>query len=216
MYLSKMQNVEADQVLFYRWRFRNWNSHWNLQSQISSEAQPVCSKNVSKLQPLQSAEKKSKKFKNLLLFGPKFCNNIRSFLTLHIRGLSRGSRANHRGCMATFWWSVFILRKISRFVWNFRETYNNPENPINHFGDKQHWIFIFLAIATHKFVVVFCVGLDLATNDTALSSFIMYMITLALATPLGIGAGIAITESSLLPDPAQHSITVNALQGKFN
>jgi len=73
--------------------------------------------------------------------------------------------------------------------------------------------FYYTVVATHKFIVVFCVGLDLATNDTALSSFIFYMTILSLASPLGIATGIAITESSLLSDPVQHSITVNALQG---
>jgi len=72
---------------------------------------------------------------------------------------------------------------------------------------------LFLAIATHKFVIVFCVGLELATNDTKLGSFISYMVTFSIATPIGIAIGIAITESSILADPTQHSMTVNALQG---
>ena len=72
----------------------------------------------------------------------------------------------------------------------------------------------FPAIACHKFVITFCVGLELATNDTRLISFIAYMVTFCLATPAGIGIGIAVSEAALLENPAYHFLTISALQGK--
>jgi zinc transporter ZupT len=77
-------------------------------------------------------------------------------------------------------------------------------------------ILLFSAIATHKFVITFCVGLELATNDTKLVSFIAYMITFCLASPLGIGIGIAVSEASMLENPAHHFLTISALQGIKN
>ena len=63
-------------------------------------------------------------------------------------------------------------------------------------------------------MITFCVGLELATNDTRLLSFIAYMVTFCLASPVGIGIGIAVSEAAMIENPAYHYLTVSALQGK--
>ncbi|XP_059097694.1 zinc transporter ZIP1-like isoform X2 [Tigriopus californicus] len=71
---------------------------------------------------------------------------------------------------------------------------------------------LFIAIATHKFVIIFCIGLELAINETPIKSFTLYMLTFALVSPLGIAIGILIAEASAF-DPEGHSLVVGILQG---
>eukprot|EP00094_Tigriopus_californicus_P013157 TCALIF_12724-PA protein Name:"Similar to Slc39a3 Zinc transporter ZIP3 (Mus musculus)" AED:0.26 eAED:0.26 QI:274/0.33/0.28/0.71/1/1/7/0/422 len=70
---------------------------------------------------------------------------------------------------------------------------------------------LFIAIATHKFVIIFCIGLELAINETPIKSFTLYMLTFALVSPLGIAIGILIAEASAF-DPEGHSLVVGILQ----
>lgn len=76
---------------------------------------------------------------------------------------------------------------------------------------KDVWT-LFIAIATHKFVIIFCIGLELAINETPIKSFSLYMLTFALVSPLGIAIGIVIAEASAF-DPEGHSLIVGILQG---
>lgn len=45
--------------------------------------------------------------------------------------------------------------------------------------------YLFTAIATHKFVIGFCVGVELVTSKTKLVLLILYIGTFAIVTPLG-------------------------------
>ncbi|XP_022920155.2 zinc transporter ZIP1-like [Onthophagus taurus] len=55
--------------------------------------------------------------------------------------------------------------------------------------------YLFAAIATHKLVIAFCVGLELVTSNTKTIKTILYIGTFAVVTPLGIGAGIVLKNS---------------------
>ena len=51
----------------------------------------------------------------------------------------------------------------------------------------------FVAVATHKYVISFCVGLELYNAGTPRKIFIAYILVYALMSPIGIGVGITIT-----------------------
>ncbi|XP_017778077.1 PREDICTED: zinc transporter ZIP1 isoform X2 [Nicrophorus vespilloides] len=53
--------------------------------------------------------------------------------------------------------------------------------------------YLFAAIATHKLVIAFCVGVELVTSKTKLVLILIYIGTFAIVTPLGIGVGIALS-----------------------
>jgi len=61
---------------------------------------------------------------------------------------------------------------------------------------SQIWYLCF-AIATHKFIIAFCVGLQMATSNMKRLLIILYVSTFSLMTPLGIGIGIALTSVSV-------------------
>jgi zinc transporter 1/2/3 len=73
--------------------------------------------------------------------------------------------------------------------------------------------YLFYAIAAHKFVIAFCVGLELISGGTKLVLTVVYMITFAMVTPLGIGIGIIVTEGIGPPNSLAHLWTVTVLQG---
>ncbi|KAL1459510.1 hypothetical protein WDU94_011482 [Cyamophila willieti] len=50
--------------------------------------------------------------------------------------------------------------------------------------------YLFGAIATHKLVIAFCVGIELVSSRTKLPLVIVYVGTFAIVTPLGIGLGL--------------------------
>ncbi|KDR22854.1 zinc transporter ZIP3-like isoform X2 [Zootermopsis nevadensis] len=53
--------------------------------------------------------------------------------------------------------------------------------------------YLFAAIATHKLVIAFCVGVELISTRTRLVLIFVYLATFAAVTPLGIGVGIALS-----------------------
>ncbi|KAJ9578449.1 hypothetical protein L9F63_005319, partial [Diploptera punctata] len=53
--------------------------------------------------------------------------------------------------------------------------------------------YLFAAIATHKLVIAFCVGVELISTRTKLVLIFVYLATFAAVTPLGIGVGIALS-----------------------
>lgn len=55
---------------------------------------------------------------------------------------------------------------------------------------------LFAAVATHKFVITFCVGLDMASNGVKPSLQICYMIVLSLVSSIGIGVGMALSNGT--------------------
>jgi zinc transporter 1/2/3 len=44
-------------------------------------------------------------------------------------------------------------------------------------------------VATHKYVISFCVGLELVTARTPLKLFAIYMSVFSLVSPIGVGIG---------------------------
>ncbi|XP_046391870.1 probable zinc transporter 12 [Ischnura elegans] len=74
------------------------------------------------------------------------------------------------------------------------------------------------AIAAHKLVIAFCVGVELVSARTRPALLLAYVATFAMVTPLGIGAGIAVTASQGQHDAAAAavpaaSVAVVVLQG---
>merc|ERR1711899_209687 len=57
------------------------------------------------------------------------------------------------------------------------------------------WYLCF-AIAAHKFIIAFCVGMQLTSSGMKNFVIVVYMSIFSLITPVGIGIGIAVTESS--------------------
>ncbi|XP_060520494.1 zinc transporter ZIP1-like [Cylas formicarius] len=69
--------------------------------------------------------------------------------------------------------------------------------------------YLFAAIATHKLVIGFCVGIELVTSKTKTLLVVLYIGTFAVVTPLGIGIGILLRET----ESDQEDITCVVLQG---
>lgn len=70
--------------------------------------------------------------------------------------------------------------------------------------------YLFLAIATHKFVISFCVGVDLISTRTKTVLVMLYLGTFAFVTPLGIGIGIALSND---PTTSGTELSTVILQG---
>ncbi|XP_071443024.1 zinc transporter ZIP1-like [Hetaerina americana] len=70
------------------------------------------------------------------------------------------------------------------------------------------------AIAAHKFVIAFCVGVELVSARTRPALLVAYVATFAMVTPLGIGAGIAVTAAeSGAAEGMSSSVVAVVLQG---
>ena len=52
---------------------------------------------------------------------------------------------------------------------------------------------MFTAISCHKFVITFCVALELLQNGISRLVFASFLVTFSLITPLGIGLGVGVT-----------------------
>ncbi|KAL3276126.1 hypothetical protein HHI36_020845 [Cryptolaemus montrouzieri] len=61
-------------------------------------------------------------------------------------------------------------------------------------SDKENVWYFFVAIATHKLVIAFCVGIELVSSGTKTVLTILYIGTFSIITPLGIGVGLLLTE----------------------
>ena len=72
---------------------------------------------------------------------------------------------------------------------------------------------VFAAIAIHKFVITFCVALDLVNSETTrLCSYISYMIVFCLLSPVGVAIGTTVVELSKFSGQ-DHYFTTGILQG---
>ena len=72
-------------------------------------------------------------------------------------------------------------------------------------------ICFLLAVASHKYVIAFCVGLELHNADTPKLLYTVYMLIFSLMSPLGIGIGIAVT-TALETESTAYTSTVAILQ----
>ena len=59
-----------------------------------------------------------------------------------------------------------------------------------------YFFFKSIAVATHKYVISFCVGMELYNADTPKKIYAAYMLVYALMTSIGIAIGIVITTVS--------------------
>ena len=73
---------------------------------------------------------------------------------------------------------------------------------------------LFAAVATHKFVISFCVGIELVSVGTPMPFFLTYIIVYAVMTPIGIGIGIAVTELAD-SDNIAYAAATGTLQGNI-
>ncbi|KAK9878381.1 hypothetical protein WA026_021688 [Henosepilachna vigintioctopunctata] len=75
-------------------------------------------------------------------------------------------------------------------------------------ANEQRVWYLFLAIATHKLVIAFCVGMELISSGTKSVLVILYIGTFSVVTPLGIGIGLLLSETG-----SELDITSVVLQG---
>lgn len=66
------------------------------------------------------------------------------------------------------------------------------------------------AIAAHKLVLAFCIGMEIMMAHTRWLIAVIYLIVFSIVTPIGVGIGIAVSESSAANEP---SIPAGILQG---
>ncbi|PNF30595.1 hypothetical protein B7P43_G06135 [Cryptotermes secundus] len=71
--------------------------------------------------------------------------------------------------------------------------------------------YLFAAIATHKLVIGFCVGVELISTRTRLVLIFVYMATFAVVTPIGIGVGIALSNDG--EEAGTNTVPTVVLQG---
>nr|XP_017003809.2 zinc transporter ZIP1 [Drosophila takahashii] len=70
--------------------------------------------------------------------------------------------------------------------------------------------FMFGAVAAHKLVLAFCVGMELLVARTRSSLAILYLVTFSIVTPIGIGVGLGISQQVAAGQP---SLPSGVLQG---
>lgn len=56
--------------------------------------------------------------------------------------------------------------------------------------------YMFGAVSAHKLVIAFCIGVELVTTNTKVLLNVIYVLTFAIVSPMGIGIGIAISEDA--------------------
>lgn len=66
------------------------------------------------------------------------------------------------------------------------------------------------AIAAHKLVLAFCIGMEIMMAHTRWLIAVIYLVVFSIVTPIGVGIGIAVSESSAANEP---SIPAGILQG---
>ena len=67
-----------------------------------------------------------------------------------------------------------------------------------------------IAVATHKYVISFCVGMELYNADTPKKIYAAYMLVYALMTSIGIAIGIVIT--TVTENDPNYLLTTGILQ----
>ena len=73
---------------------------------------------------------------------------------------------------------------------------------------------LFAAIASHKLVITFVVGLELVIACTPLKLFSLYMVSFALVSPVGVAIGLAVSEGAVLGTSEEtHYLVIGILQG---
>ena len=73
---------------------------------------------------------------------------------------------------------------------------------------------LFAAVATHKYVIAFCVGIELVSVGTPLAFFLTYIVVFAVMTPVGIGIGLAVTQLAE-GNRTEYAAVTGTMQGTF-
>ncbi|XP_043663133.1 zinc transporter ZIP2 [Drosophila teissieri] len=71
--------------------------------------------------------------------------------------------------------------------------------------------FMFGAVSAHKFVLAFCVGMELLVARTRSSLAILYLMTFSIVTPIGIGIGLGISQHVAAGQPSLPSGVLQAI-----
>jgi len=72
--------------------------------------------------------------------------------------------------------------------------------------------YLFTAVSIHACAIIFCIGLELVTSGVRVINLMLYIVTLALVSPLGVAIGILVTVKSSTESPTQ-DLAVAVLQG---
>jgi len=72
--------------------------------------------------------------------------------------------------------------------------------------------YLFTAVSIHACAILFCIGLELVTSGVRVINLMLYIVTLALVSPLGVAIGILVTVKSSSEGPTQ-DLAVAVLQG---
>ncbi|GFG40202.1 hypothetical protein Cfor_09790, partial [Coptotermes formosanus] len=71
--------------------------------------------------------------------------------------------------------------------------------------------YLFSAVSIHACAILFCIGLELVTSDVRVINLVLYIVILALVSPLGVAIGILVTVKSSTEGPTQ-DLVVAVLQ----
>lgn len=72
--------------------------------------------------------------------------------------------------------------------------------------------YLFTAVSIHACAILFCIGLELVTSGVRVINLMLYIVTLALVSPLGVAIGILVTVKSSTEGPTQ-DLAMAVLQG---
>ena len=72
--------------------------------------------------------------------------------------------------------------------------------------------YLFTAVSIHACAILFCIGLELVMSGVRVINLMLYIVTLALVSPLGVAIGILVTVNSSTEGPTQ-DLAVAVLQG---
>ncbi|XP_014211042.1 zinc transporter ZIP3 isoform X2 [Copidosoma floridanum] len=79
-------------------------------------------------------------------------------------------------------------------------------------GSVAHVWYMFGAVAAHKFIIAFCIGVELMTSRTRTLLCYIYVFMFAVVSPIGIGIGMLLV-GGVGTDDVQGSMTAVILQG---
>jgi zinc transporter ZupT len=81
-------------------------------------------------------------------------------------------------------------------------------------SDTESVWLLFVGVGTHKFLIAFCLGMELFTSgQQTLKMALGYLLTFAVMSPIGIALGIAVTEE-IANDPGTQAAVVGILQAR--
>ncbi|KAG5316151.1 S39A1 protein, partial [Acromyrmex insinuator] len=80
-------------------------------------------------------------------------------------------------------------------------------------SSANHVWYMFLAVASHKFVIAFCIGVELIASRTRPYLSVIYTCTFAVVSPLGIGIGMALVGGGSAAASGPMAVILQATSG---